>query len=528
MDAVDRYLAHRFAFRPVDATFMGASGWDHLLPAADKGAVARELAENRALAAELPAADLHLHDRRLIAAELDLEHARQSLRPRQHNPAWYTSEAGFALISLLLPQSLPLRIDAFAARLAAIPDFLSDGAARLAGTPVPASWAARAIAEATALARFLRREVRLHPAWSDHWSPLADAAASAFETFAAALPALPDANPACGEDHLAFVMQTAHGLAMTPAEAVAGARATYDRLTAELTEDAARLDPAMSWQDHLAALSGIGPTSPEAVAESYRHWDRAALDAAEGLVTPEETYTLDYRPIEPAFAEVAKALYFLFYRSPPGLNPGAGSVYWTFPPGPDLPAFLAANNTATVKTVHAVHHGSVGHHTQNARARATEARLPRIAGTDCAMGIACLGAGTLIEGWACYVEDLLLEAPGFYTPTEALLLKSYERRNAASVLVDINLNTGAWSAAEAASFYRSAGFAPSRVDGEITRNSMFPASRLMYQLGVEGIRDLRAEWKGSTEGFHDRLLASGHVPLAWVAEDMAAEGFGAA
>jgi uncharacterized protein (DUF885 family) len=226
----------------------------------------------------------------------------------------------------------------------------------------------------------------------------------------------------------------------------------------------------------------------------------------------------------PCFRKISQPLYFLFYRSPPGLNPGAGSVYWVTPPGDDENAFLRGNNTSTVKTIHSVHHGGVGHHTQNTRARAAASRIARIAGTDCALGLAFLGSGTLIEGWACYVEDLLMEAPGFYTPAEILLLKQYERRNAASVLVDIKLHLGDWSLEQAMDFYREAGFAPARVEGEVVRNSMLPGSRLMYWLGVEGIKALRQRWKGDTLSFHDTLLSYGHVPLAWVGEEMQRAG----
>ena len=119
----------------------------------------------------------------------------------------------------------------------------------------------------------------------------------------------------------------------------------------------------------------------------------------------------------------------------------SGSIYWVALPGDDQVAYLRANNCATVKTIHSVHHGSIGHHTQNRRARDAQGRLARLGGTDCALGIAFLSAGTMVEGWACYVEDLLIEAPGFYDPTELLLLKQYERRNAASVLVDIRIHT---------------------------------------------------------------------------------------
>jgi uncharacterized protein (DUF885 family) len=195
------------------------------------------------------------------------------------------------------------------------------------------------------------------------------------------------------------------------------------------------------------------------------------------------------------------------------------------PAAGDKAAYLRQQNQATVKAIHAVHHGSIGHHTQNARARQASSRLARLGGTDCAAGIAFLSAGTMVEGWACYAEDLLLEAPDFYTPMERLLLKHFERRNAASVLVDIRLHTGEWSLAEARRFYREeAGFAPTRVDGEVTRNSIFPASRLMYWVGVERIKELRSRWRGDARSFHDDLIGHGHVPVAWVESEMQLAG----
>ena len=255
---------------------------------------------------------------------------------------------------------------------------------------------------------------------------------------------------------------------------------------------------------------------------SYRYWDATARDAAEthGLVTPERGYGLEYRELPLCFRRIAGPMYFLFYRSPPGLNPGEGSVYWLM--SADEPA---AHSTAMVKAIHAVHHGSVGHHTQNARARAAQSRIGRIAATDCSMGLAFQGALTLVEGWACHVEDLMMEAEGFYTPAEILLLKSFERRNAASVLVDLGLHSGSWSHAECERFYsEEAGFAPARVRSEVIRNSMFPGSRATYWLGVEGIRALRRRWAGSTRDFHDMLLRFGHVPLRIVEEEMDAAG----
>lgn len=526
---VDRFLDHHWHFHPVDATFMGDTSHDMRLPPVGAEALAQEIRDNRALFAIVAAtvepddAGLRL-DRRMLLAELEIQYAHALERPRFSNPAWVTGEAAFALISLLLPQSAPVREDAILTRMAALPDFLLAAGAHLALLSVPQGWRQRAIREAEAMAVFLREDLALHPDYNPAWAASAERAASAFAAFVLAIRDLPDADPACGETLLSQIISTQHGLDLTPQTALALAADAYDRLGNEMAEMARAIDPAKTPDEILAVLMAKGPVTIDEAFASYVYFDGEARLAAEGLVTVADDYALDYRWMAPCFRRISQSLYFLFYRSPPALNPQKGSVYWVTSPSSDTASFLAANNPATVKAIHAVHHGSLGHHTQNARARVAPSRLARVAGTDCALGLAFLGSGTLIEGWACYVEDLLMETDGFYTPAEILLLKQFERRNAASVLVDINLHLGRWSTDEACAFYTKAGFAPARVEGEVVRNSMLPGSRLMYWLGVEGIKTLRTRWKGDTRAFHDRLLSFGHMPLAWIAEELERAG----
>lgn len=527
---VEAFLTHHWTYHPVDATFMGCRDFDSALPPAGAQTLADELEANAALerrvAGTVEPEDLGLRlDRRLILSELAIQKAAATSRSRFSNPAWFTGEAAFSIIALLLPQSAPVNAAAVQARLEGIPAFLADGLERLQGTPTPKLWVARAQREAAAFALFLREDIRLHEDYSASWAPASSSAADGFEAFAAGLSDLPDADPACGEAYLSILMGTVHGLQISPREAVEVAEAAFDRMGDELVDMARAIDPEKTWEQLIGELADIHPATADEVMASYREWDTTARRDGAALVTPAQEYGLDYRWMAPCFRRVSQSLYFLFYRSPPALSAGRGSVYWVTPGGADADAFLRANSTATVKTIHSVHHGSVGHHTQNTRARAAQSRLARIAGTDCALGLAFLGSGTLIEGWACYVEDLLMETAGFYSPTEILLLKQYERRNAASVLVDIKLHLGDWSLEEAMAFYRDkAGFAPSRVEGEVVRNSMLPGSRLMYWIGVEGIKALRQRWKGDTLSFHDALLSYGHVPLAWIEQEMQRAG----
>ena len=523
-----RFLEHHLDFHAVDGTFMGRRECDDHLPRVDRATLADE---TRSIATLLAAAAKDSDDsvgaridRRLILAELKLAAVTNAQRPRLSNPAWYTGEAIFSIISLLLPQSAPLNAAAITRRLSALPDFLADGSARLAEAgAAPAGWTARARREATVFARFLLADLTRFEGASAAWKAPAQGAARALESFSASLNGLADRNPAAGAAYLDLIVRDVHGLAQGTDALLADASAAFARLGEELREDAERLGTGESWEQAIDALALDAPPL-EGVLGAYRHWHERAADAASdaGLVTPATDYGLDYRSLSGPFASIAADSYFLYYRSPPAFNPGNGSAYWVFPPGEDVASYLRSQNLSTIKTTHTVHHGSIGHHTQNARARQAPGVLGRIAGTDCACGIALLSAGTMVEGWACYAEDLLREADGFYSPAELLLLKKNERRNAASVIVDINLHRGTWTLPEAERFYRDeAGFPAQRVAGEVVRNSMFPGTRLMYRAGVEAIRSLRRSSHRQPRDFHDALLSYGHVPIAVAAEEMA-------
>ena len=521
---VDAWLAHHLEFRPVDASFMGIYGHDHRLPLVAPVAERDSLAELTVrLAATRPGnTPGERIDRRYVETQIALHAAALTANPRTSNPAWVTGEAAFGIISLLLPRVGGTPVAAVTARLHEIPGFLAAGRNQL--TAAPRLVTARAIREAQAFARFLRGDLARHPDHDAAWAAPAAAAAAAFDDLAAALATLPDAPAATGRAYLELLMRTGHGFDLDPATALARAEADYARLGEELVALAAANDPTRSWEQQIESLSAQTAETPDAVIALYRGLDSKAVASAAHLVTPATGYGLEYRWMPAYFAEVARDLYFLPYRSPPGANAGDGSIYWVHPAGGDPTAYLAGNAVAPVKIIHAVHHGSIGHHTQNARARSSASRLARLAGTDCALGLAMLPSGTMVEGWACYVQDMMAEAPGFYSPTERVFLKQFERRNAASVIVDIRLHTGEWTPEQAMAFYAQAGFAPARIESEVTRNIMLPATRLMYWLGIEAIRDLRRRWRGDTRSFHDTLIGFGHVPIAWAAEEMARAG----
>ncbi len=521
---VDDFLYMHFTYHPVDATFAGAARFDALLPPADATAAARERSALRELSARLTRTTVPQDagsrlDAKLMRAQMTAAEAALDARSRFHNPAWYTGEVAFGLISLLLPAPTERDPNAFACRLAAVPDFLAAASTQLRATAVPADWARRARLESAAIGRLLEDGLPQHSFAASVPAALAPAAVAALRRFEAHLENVPDADPACGSAYLEMLVRDMHGLAHTPERLEREAAAAYDDALRAICEFAARLDKDRSWREQLAALAEIGPSGLE-VLPAYHAWHGRALRDAAALVTPAREYDLEFAYLPEWARAVASDLYFLFYRSPAPLDPGQGSPYWVAPLSESPEIDRRAHNTAAIKQIHAVHHGSIGHHTQNARARGAAARLARIAGTDCAAGIMFLGAGTMVEGWACYAEDLLAEIPGFYNDAERLQLAYFELRNVACCLADIRLHAGHWTLEEMRRFYRDeVGFAPARVWSETTRNSIYPASRLMYWSGASQIAALRARSPLATKPFHDALLAFGSAPVAWIAEE---------
>jgi uncharacterized protein (DUF885 family) len=98
-------------------------------------------------------------------------------------------------------------------------------------------------------------------------------------------------------------------------------------------------------------------------------------------------------------------------------------------------------------------------------------------------------------------------------------------------VVDVALHTGEWTLDRAAAVYESRGVMDAgAARAEAVKNTLFPATAMMYLLGVDRIHVLRREemarWGAAFDlrAFHDRLLACGSVPVARAAPLVAEEG----
>ena len=545
---LDRFFAHYFARHPVNATFTGLHTQDHRLPDWSRAARDTEVAELAELHDAIfstfpPASDSLLATN---ANALDAELARANIDVRiletqtrffhDRNPALWTGEAIFSIVSLLLRPTQPIErcVDAIAARLSAIPSFLGDMPGAVT-EPVPSIWIDRAMREARVFAAFLRADLRL---WlSEHAVPaqqclaLTEVAARAAQAFDAAavwlyqLPRDVHTGYAIGVEAYDILLQRGHFCAQS-------AGALLQRVEAAMPAAKARFIALASEVAGSPDALGAALAEDRATAAGYLAAFTSQFDAC-------RTFTLAHNLVEwpdwplryvsiPLWArEIAPQLYFLFYRSPAPYEPRPEHLYLVTPVddtiAPDeRERRLKAWNHSTITLNHVVHHGALGHHVQNGHAtHRAHSRVGKVAAVDCASRIGMFLGGSMAEGWACYATELADEL-GFLTPLERAAEQQSRVRMLARAIIDIRLHSGDVSFAEAVAYYMNeVGMPETAAVGEATKNSMFPCTAVMYWLGTQGILDLRdtirAQADVSPRQFHDALLSRGSIPVALAA-----------
>jgi hypothetical protein len=304
------------------------------------------------------------------------------------------------------------------------------------------------------------------------------------------------------------------------------------------------LDEATARLDEMARPHGGWPAVQELLASDHapadkylacleRKW-RACKDASDAhdLVTWPDA-PLRYHEIPAHTRETAPHLYYLNYRSPAPFD-AFGVFDYVVPPIGGLPpdeveAKLRGMNHSVMMLNHVVHHGAIGHHVQNHHAYRGASRVGRAAAVDTASRIAMFGGGSLAEGWACYVCDLMDEI-GFLKPLERIAQQHTRVRIAARAVADLSIHTGKMTVPQAAWLYEDrAHMAQAAARAEAVRNSMYPGTAVMYWIGTKGIHQLRAQVSArqgaafSLRRFHDRLLSYGAIPVAMIARLMLAE-----
>jgi hypothetical protein len=549
MTSLGAFFDSYYRLRPVNATFTGIHDHDHRLPDWSPDGLAAAADEMRALRASLVAGrrpdvslrDVAQRDRELAIAFLDVQLAeRDSDHFQRRNPSLAAGEAIFSLVSLMTRPFAPTaqRVDAAIARLTAVPAFL-EGAQQSMITGIPDQWRAKCLRECDGAQRLLGDGIgkwiaveSIDHRRSDHLTRAAAQAAQAFDRFRSwldgeAAPA-PAERSACGPELFDLLLSRGHWCDRSRGELGVEARAALDDALATLDARARQAAPG-GWAEVNQRLTEAHPDVDDYLTAYQRAWDACHSRAtAAGLVTW-PVYPIRYVPIPVHTRDAAPNLYYLFYRSPAPFDGLPVHDYVVTPIERDMPADeqvrrLRATNTSVIKLNHVVHHGAIGHHVQNFYAYAGASEIGRVAAVDCASRIGMFQGGTMAEGWACYATDLMDEI-GFFTPDESLAQQHTRARLLARAVVDIGLHEGSMSVDDAVAVYRDRiGMSPDAARAEVCKNSMFPATAVMYWLGTDSLHRLRRERQRvegasfSLRGLHDRVLSFGSIPVPLVAK----------
>jgi uncharacterized protein (DUF885 family) len=554
---LDKFFQHYYRRRPVNATFIGVHDYDDTLPDYSEQGVQDTCDEMLSSVMRVMPYQLHQSengsyidwidpDTRLWSVDQILAVTYQLIQlaefrsdhPQRRNPALYTSEAIFGVIALFLRDFAPIgqRADAAIGRLEATARLLGQGQADIQAAPL--EWTRKAQRECLGARNFLTdgidtviREEGIDGARLRAAADRALAAYAEYERWLDDLSRHPIDGYACGEWLFNLYMQNGHMVDMDAEQVAAYGAERFAQIKDELDRDARALRSDGDWSAILASLAEHHPTAEGYLDRFHQIWNACYGTAAvhHDLVTWPD-FPLRYTPVPARFRSSAPYLYFLPYRSPAPFDRHATYTYLVPPidglsPG-EQAARLRTTNDSVIKLNHVVHHGAIGHHVQNYYACRAESRIGQIAAIDCASRIAMFCGGTVAEGWACYVTDLMGEV-GFYTPEEAFAQKHSSLRQAARCIVDANLHTGRFSLDEAAAFYRDqVGMASDAARGEAVKNSMFPGAAAMYLLGTDAVHNLRREVAAregssfSLRRFHDRFLSHGAIPVSMIREVM--------
>ena len=555
--ALDRFFDTFFRQRPVSATFTGLHAHDTVLPDWSADGLAHAADEMRALrrdldtAGRVPDAEVTVFplqvDLALADGALEIALAEHESGHFAHaNPSLWTGEAIFGVLSLVTRDFAPVgeRLRAAHHRLGAIPAFLAEMPTVLGAAP--ADWSNRARRECQAASALFGHAL---PAWlvglaaADAsgvagidvaaWLAASSTAAQAFVKLDDWLdvPAGTTDQPRhASADLTELLLRRGHWITTPIPDLLTEATDALNEATARL-EQMSR--PFGGWSAVQEGLAAKHPSAGDYLQRFGQKWTACRQAALDHDLVTWPAAPLRYVPIPAHTREAASSLYYLNYRSPAPFDP-YGMFDYVVPPidgltGDELDARLRMVNDSVITLNHVVHHGAIGHHVQNHHAYAGASRVGRVAAVDTANRIAMFSGGSLAEGWACYVCDLMEEI-GFLTPLERIAQQHTRVRIAARAVADLSIHSGALTPAQAARLYVDrAQMSAVAAQAEATRNSMFPGTAIMYWLGTQAMHHLRTAVRSrqgdafSMRAFHDRVLSYGAIPVPLISKLMLAE-----
>ena len=301
-----------------------------------------------------------------------------------------------------------------------------------------------------------------------------------------------------------------------PKEVLAQAEKRLVELHAEMAKLAKQLVPSGDVKEALSKVADDHPKPSELFSTV-----RKQLETARAFVVEKKLMTLSSRDnlkvIEtPAF--LRSQLGVAAFDGAPPLQPELGAFYYVTPFPSDWPkekveAKLREYNRYMLELL-TIHEAMPGHYVQFERANELVPETRRVLRW-------VLGAGSYVEGWAVYAQDLMVDA-GYLKGDPKLRLQQYklELRSVSNAILDIKLHTEGMSDEAALRLMTEEAF-QERPEAELKlkRAKLSVTQLCSYFVGGETWRSIRkaaekaAGNKFDLRAFHDRALGEGAVTL---------------
>jgi uncharacterized protein (DUF885 family) len=532
---VDRYWQGFLERQPLMGTYIGDERFDDRLPDPGPDGRAAEEAACRTAITELAGIDHAALDETtqldadVLEAVCDRSLAALEHRIDRFEVVNHMHGAGTLLAQIASVQraDTPERLDRYEARLRAYPAFL-EAASDLAREAVATGVVTPTIVAERALAQ-LERILALAPEDSPAMLPLGrDGDAAARERFAAIVrevldPAHARFRDLVRDEYLPAATETI-GLSALPggegmyaAEILGWTSLPLDpRSVHQLGND--RFEQIQTERYEVAA--GLGYDSPqEAIAARKASGENTAA-SAEALVAMAEDQVRRSWEIAPSFFGTLPSANctvrrveefreadepFAFYNPPTEDGSRPGTYYINAYDLPDR----ALHHVASVT----YHEANPGHHFQIALQQEMTDRsaLRRFGGT--------LAGAAYCEGWGLYAERLADEMGLYLNGWERLGMLDNQAHRATRLITDTGIHALGWTRDSAIAKLEEAGQTHTDAVIEVDRYIAMPGQALCYMIGmleIERARAVAAERANgdfSLRDFHDRVLATGELPL---------------
>jgi uncharacterized protein (DUF885 family) len=138
-----------------------------------------------------------------------------------------------------------------------------------------------------------------------------------------------------------------------------------------------------------------------------------------------------------------------------------------------------------------------------------------------------LAAGSFVEGWGLYAEQLAAEMGLYRTPLERFGALETEAWRAARLVVDTGIHAFGWARGQSIDLLMArAGLSRLEAETETDRYISWPGQALSYMIGQREILALRAQLEARDgdrfdhQAFHDAVIGHGSLALAVLREHL--------